>query len=63
MSARAPRFAAVGVGRAQARGRAAQPLGGQPSVSGVALTETSGSRHWVSASRPLAAVTGRGQDT
>ena len=29
----------------------------------MARTETNGSRHWVSASRPLAAVTGGGQDT
>ena len=29
----------------------------------MARTETNGSRHWVSASRPLAAVTGGGHDT
>src|SRR6185437_2782956 len=33
------------------------PSRASPSVSGVARTETNGSRHWVSASRPLAAVT------
>ena len=31
-------------------------------MTGVARTETNGSRHWVSASRPLAAVTGGGHD-
>ena len=37
------------------------PSRASPSVSGVARGETNGSRHWVSASRPLAAVTAGGQ--
>ena len=40
-----------------------RPSRASPSVSGVAWTETNGSRHWVSASRPLAAVTGGGHET
>ena len=37
------------------------PAVASASVTGFALPETSGYRHWVSASRPLAAVTAGGQ--
>ena len=39
------------------------PSAASPSVTGLALTDTNGSRHWVSASRPLDAVAAGGQPT
>ena len=39
------------------------PSRASPSVSGLARTDTSGSRHWVSASSPLDAVTAGGHGT
>src|SRR6478672_7193187 len=63
MSSRAPRsLPSAWAARRPAAARRS-PSRARPSVSGFARTETNGSRHWVSASRPLAAVTGGGHDT
>jgi hypothetical protein len=60
MSPRACTFVPSVLGRSPAAA-CRSPAAARQSVSAFARTETKGSRHWLSASRPLAAVTGGGQ--